>query len=525
MTSDTHLKKQKYAIIGTIIGLNAIVSITATIYKAQWYIFLIILALSSAVNSIHVILIILHTINKYCCSGNIPYLPMDIPKKRLLYVLPCYNESLDELRVSIESIYSQINISQHHKHLVIICDGKLGTHETLLKLFDASITKSTFIKNAYKTWQGDWCDVDIHEVFQVIPITIIIKEKNIGKRDSLTMIRRFLYDSQSIPKEAEWFSEWYTLRLKEALGDDFDYIIGTDADTILEPHCSVELLKVITNTNISENMVGVVGFVDIADSMSIWNPLICYQYAEYIVAQCLRRFSQSAITHKVNCLSGCVQIIRVCEATCGSHILGEFNRMPANDENILNHIMSYASEDRNHVCLMFSINPEVQTLQCRSAIAYTHVPANFGAFLRQRKRWNLGAICNDLLLIKNSNHPMWERLCASVNVLMFIFNMFIFIATVEFFMSIITNPSWLMLQISSLILLPLLYNVLIPYTTYQKTRALYYYVSLIIYYGFGSLISIVVYGYTLYKMDDLWWNAKTIGGLETLGELEWESLV
>ena len=189
-----------------------------------------------------------------------------------------------------------------------------------------------------------------------------------------------------------------------------------------------------------------------------YNPLVMYQYCEYLYAQCLKRKMQSEITNKVNCLSGCVQLIRVCNETCGREILELFNRLSSEDENIINHIRSYASEDRNHICLMFGLYPYVKTIQSPNAIAYTTVPDNLPALLRHRKRWCVGAMVNDLLLIVNSRHNKWERLNSFANVLVFNINIFIFVSTVQFIMAIIMHPSMLMLYLSIIIIIPLMYS-------------------------------------------------------------------
>ena len=73
-------------------------------------------------------------------------------------------------------------------------------------------------------------------------------------------------------------------------------------------------------------LVGVVGIVDIVKNW--YNPLVMYQYCEYLYAQFLKRKTQSVITNKVNCLSGCVQILKVCEENCGEIILSTFNYCP-----------------------------------------------------------------------------------------------------------------------------------------------------------------------------------------------------
>ena len=556
------IKKQKWSLIAAILGLNALVTSTSIIYKSEWYIFLIILALSSLINTIHVMLLLLYFGHSKIC-GNIEESTCDSnttsSSNRIIYVLPCYNETRLELQGTIESIQKQLNMGQHKLHLVIICDGKLGAHNELLYLFSSCITRTTYIKHAYKTWTNAWCSVDLYDGYtNGIQFTIIIKEKNYGKRDSLVLIRRFLYEYNNATLSSSMFSPLFISRFKESIninindsnnrhsdnsqyeGDfelpviesDFgesnttpdiltygtgtyslvDFIIGTDADTILHPNCASELLASLMNSVDSRNTIGAVGFVDIdMAQLKKWNPLVLYQYAEYIIAQCLRRFSQSVITKKVNCLSGCVQIIKVCEESCGEAILAAFNRLPAKNESIITHILSYASEDRNHISHMFRLSPWVKTVQARGAIVYTHVPDNMGAFMRQRKRWTLGATCNDLLLVRNRKHPLWERLCSGVNVLMYVFNVFIFIATIEFIISVVSRPSWLMLILSSIMIIPFTYNAVIPFTSYTNVDSiLVYYLSMMMYYVIGPLLSIMVYFYTLLKMDDFWWNAQTI---------------
>ena len=189
-----------------------------------------------------------------------------------------------------------------------------------------------------------------------------------------------------------------------------------------------ELLKTITNSD--DKTVGVVGFVDISNDCSRLSFFTLYQLGEYYFAQCLKRLQQSLITHKVNCLSGCVQVLKICEETCGDYILQKFNYLPSEKDNIFNHIRSYASEDRNHICIMMSEYPYVQTKQNLNAISYTKIPMSNQVFLSQRRRWNLGAICNDMLLATKPEIILYERISAIVNLITYITTPFIFIATI-----------------------------------------------------------------------------------------------
>ena len=648
MSLSLSIRQQKYAIITILLSLNTILSVLSIIYSQYWYIFIGILGLASFVNSINVILIIFYNIYNFlyknikCINGRTSIESTKIdpstdpssnssinPFSKYIYVLPCYNETEDELRNTIESINKQIKVSKYHKLLVIICDGKIPsgkdkecmkTNEILTEIiFKDYITYSKTFENGYKTWSNDWNDLEVHtgtmhstKNMNSINFIILIKPYNLGKRDSLTLVRRMsqyyneskkikqteqdkqdynmieyysyfspelidftdnifdidniMYDEietlpptskipeniitqpiikippppTSLPPETSPISSISHLSSKEETlhntvknNRNVDYIIGTDADTILDTNCSIELIKSIESA--CNDTVGVVGFVDIVKT---WNPLVIYQYCEYLYAQCLKRKAQSIITNKVSCLSGCVQLIRVCNETCGNMILDNFNRLPNKNESILNHIRSYASEDRNHICLMFEMYPYVKTIQTMKAISYTHVPDTIMKFIRQRKRWCAGASSNDLLIVFNNKHNKWERIQSMINVLIFIFTIFVFISTVNFIISIVKYSSLLMLQLATIMLIPALYSLLIPIMIYNdglskdnvykyrlnnkisntskqivKSKLfniMYYYVGFLIYYIFGSFLNLAVYFNTFYYLDDLNWNSKKI---------------
>jgi chitin synthase len=79
---------------------------------------------------------------------------------------------------------------------------------------------------------------------------------------------------------------------------------------------------------------------------------------------------------------------------------------------------------------MHSIYPYARTVQTLSAIAYTNIPKSLRIFLSQRRRWSLGAITNDLLLLFSPNINIFERIASFVNVFTFTVVPFIFVATI-----------------------------------------------------------------------------------------------
>ena len=281
-------------------------------------------------------------------------------------------------------------------------------------------------------------------------------------------------------------------------------MIGTDADTEFTYECSYQLINGIEKEN---DIYGCVGFVDVSPRMNRWSPYVLYQSAEYTVAQCMRRLAQSEITKKVNCLSGCNQILRVCDETCGAAILQRFNYLP-HASDILSQIRSYASEDRNHVCLMQSMYPYVKTTQTLMATAYTNVPTSVPVFLSQRRRWNLGATVNDIFLIHAPGINIFERISAFVSVVTFCLSPFINVATVIFIKNIIASPTWLMLYLSIFILLPLAYSLLIPVFIIPVSfrKALYYYLARVFLLLTNPIINTVTFVYSIGYMDDVSWG-------------------
>ena len=183
-----------------------------------------------------------------------------------------------------------------------------------------------------------------------------------------------------------------------------------------------------------------------------------------------------------------------------------FNHKPTLTQNIFHQILKYSSEDRNHVTIMFQLYPNIYTAQSLNSIVYTNVPIKLKYYLSQRKRWNLGAISNDFLLLFNKRHNLIERIQSFINILIQLITPFIFIATIEFGISIIKNPSLLMLYLSIFMIIPIIYNLLIPFIKYKKIKKIYYYPSYLIYLTCSPFLSIMTYLYTIFNMDNFSWN-------------------
>lgn len=527
------IKQEKYLIILLLFSINILLSTTSLIYTKEWYIYLFLLAFASTINAFSCLLIIGNHFLFSAIKNNNDTNPTEqlilqknrTSPKNYLYVVPCYNESKEELMGTIKSLLLQRRDPGDKRSLLIVCDGRGITGQGSEESTDIILKKILKVDSVsweyylYKTWDNTLNCIIIYkgiliEGIEEIPFILFIKNKNYGKRDSLVLARKCCHqynlaliekkytNSEDIPLIETMTNHFNAIYNNEKI----DYIIGIDADTIFDYNCSYELIRGIEKET---GVYGCVGFVEVSPQMKMFSFFVLYQYAEYIFAQCLRRYTQSKITKKVNCLSGCVQILRIAEETCGEKILKVFNYLPPENDSIFNHIRSYASEDRNHVCHMLSLYPYVKTTQNVKAIAYTKVPKSISVFMSQRRRWCLGSTTNDMLLVYLPGINFFERISSFVNVMTFSISPFIFISTIVFIKSIIENPTPLMLYLSSIILVPfthafIIVPVFIKRFTFQET--LYYYLSLLCFFGFGSIVNLFIYFYSLMCMDVIKWG-------------------
>lgn len=543
-----HFANQKIKIIIFLLIINFILSFATIYYENYWYIFIIILALSTFMNSIYAISLWLYILKKKEIKC------IDNSKKNLAILVPVYNESEDEIMKTLNSIYNQKELS-NNKILFIICDGNKKTSDVLLKMLNNNISEKHFLNRAYRSWNNKLENIEINLGFiNGMNFCIITKEKNIGKRDTLCLIRRilFYYNNKTIQNNVyqdkinNLFSKEFIniiicfmnrcfinneinldilindndndiidnnidnsiIIIDDNINTNIDYIYGTDADTELDEYCIKNLLDDISNCD--DNTIAIVGLVDVNISEIKFNLLKMIQYAEYMIAQCLRRNFQSNFTKKVNCLSGCNQLIRICEETCGEEIMEQFNMKPTPKQNIFHQVLKYSSEDRNHITLMFQLYPYIKTIQSLKSIVYTNVPLNLKIYLSQRKRWSLGSFTNDILLLFNINHNKLERFQSLINIIIHLITPFITVATIQFVINVIKNPNMLMLYLSIIMIIPFCYNLTIPYIKLDNINKKYYYMCYLLYLLFSPILSIITFLYTLINLDNFSWNIYNI---------------
>jgi chitin synthase len=424
---------------------NAFCIFATWFWPRYYYILLPFITATVALNVIMVVSVMIRsTWNKFRPEETItPASP-----ESMVLLIPCYNETKEELYRSLESLVAQRKIDNHKQAIIIVCDGKArgpgmekSTADYLLEDILTDKVERRRIPGAYTAWDQQPMDIVIQRgKYQGVPYLCIIKQQNQGKRDSLIVVRSFLYnfnrrgESPSTVFSPGFFDTMCSFIADDGGMDEVVHLVGMDADTVFDDDCIYELLE----QSRYPHTVGVCGYVAVDWKDSNWNLWRLYQSAEYTIAQCLRRLHQSMVTHKVSCLPGCCQLLKVCEETCGDHVLLElFGYCPVESDNLLKQIRATASEDRNHVCHMLSARPKSQTRQALKAKAFTDVPNTWSVFLSQRRRWTLGATSNDLLLAFAHGVQWFERILALVNVITWVLNPFIIASLASFIFAIL----------------------------------------------------------------------------------------
>lgn len=283
----------------------------------------------------------------------------------LAYVVPCYNESKAEVMATVESLHSQTKLDQHRKLLIVFCDGhvkgageSMTTADMLLEdLFapskDCTVARQQRFESAYRSWTGVQVSVTCQwGEYKGLPYLVINKDINRGKRDTLIALRSLLYAyNRARPAEETIFSaEFLSTFGQDIAGADvrqFDFIVGTDADTTFSAEATANLIAKVRE---EPNTVGVSGVIRVAFRHgTAWRFWSLYQNAEYLRAQALRRTHQSEVTHKVTCLPGACQILKVADETCGDKICRDtFGYYPTQQDSLAKAIRAFAGEDRNH---------------------------------------------------------------------------------------------------------------------------------------------------------------------------------
>ncbi|KAF1733499.1 Chitin synthase 6 [Beauveria bassiana] len=532
--SKTLLRMQKWGLITGLVIINGTLIYSALKFWRVYYLFIVLLSSNTVLQVLMIVCIIGTWIWKnILCGWRKPKKETTVPDEpeKLVLLLPCYNETPEELSRSLDSLVEQENLDSHPRLILIVVDGNVrgpGMTKTTQRYLLEDILEPgprRVFANGYRARDGLLMPVKVQTgTYRGIPYILVGKKYNQGKRDSLCFARSLLYhyhyhdrlrttadNAVTTMFHNDLFAHLGTALLQRGLCT-VDYLVGMDADTVFDRRCVWEMLRAVRAAD-QRVVVGVCGHVCVdfgAHSFGLWS---LYQSVEYAQTQGLRRVFQSRVTGKVSCLPGCCQLLRVDEATFGDAVLRRrFGYCPKPNDVMTRHIMGSYSEDSIHASIIFSLFPDKQTAQALRAKAYTMVPQGWRVFLSQRKRWALGSISNEFVMIFRPCILWVERLQSVVAVLTWAITPFIVAALAEMIMllvkhgrEVIQDPVFISLL--SLLWVRYLYSFCIGFWLPQSNlERIQYFVGFFIHFFTSPFINIIILVYSLMHSDDVQWG-------------------
>ncbi|KAM4057281.1 chitin synthase domain-containing protein [Hirsutella rhossiliensis] len=391
------LRLQKWSLIVGLALLNGALIYVSLRFWQVYYLSVVLLSTNTALQAFMIVCIAGHflfTRTLRVCrrrrerrgAGARPTAP-----EKLVLLLPCYNETREELTRSLDSLVAQNGLDIHPRVILVVVDGNVrgpGMDKTTQAYLTEDVLErgeEKMFENGYRARDGLLMPVKTQTGrYKGVPYILMAKRYRQGKRDSLCAARSLLFHFRQRTQNAvTMFSnelfDYVCQTLVQNGVDQVDYLVGMDADTVFDEHCVAEMMRAIRRR---PQLVGVCGHVCVdyaGRNFGLWS---LYQSVEYSQTQGLRRMFQSRITGKVNCLPGCCQLLRVQEATFGDAVLRErFGYCPKPNDVLTKQIMGSYSEDSIHASLIFSLHPDRQTAQALGAKAFTVVPQSWRVFL------------------------------------------------------------------------------------------------------------------------------------------------
>jgi len=419
-TSNQVFYLKKWSYISFVLFLNA-AGCALVYYTSNLQDILYIILVMKSKDIIMALMFPINMLIKACFSVKTPIVSLETPNtssNRILAFVPTYKESKEQIRRTVNSLISQSN---ENVVLFVVSDG----HDDNTFLFDD--VKYTH-NSSYVSWNGQDVDVAVsYGLYNGAKIVVLHKNKNMGKKDSIILCHEMF---NMMNKEFVLSTE-----IKNSIKEhfditQFDYIFGTDADTIVSDNTFSFLIESIN----SRNAIASCGILnpDKSHGSFAWNHL---QNFQYMYGQYMRRTNEDVFS-QVLCLPGCVSMFKVDE--CINNALRLYSETP-DPKCLVTSCVQHVGTDRRLTSLLVSSNATNRIVLDTRVHAYTCVPDNISLFLKQRTRWCQNMYFNTLLNIVAPNVNLLLRFFNAIDFLRLTFVYFRFFNTTYFIFLLASN--------------------------------------------------------------------------------------
>ena len=490
-TTDNVFYLKKWAFIAFIFLINALGCILVYYTSNLQVIIYIILALKSK----DILMALSFPINMIIQSYRHHHRTQSIEAPRtvqpfIVAFVPTFKESPSQVSRTIDSI---VNQCKNENTIVFLVSD--GLNDNMHLIDDVKYTHDI----SYTSWTEETIQASVTYGFHNgAKIIILQKSKNVGKKDSIILC----HDIFDITNSNANIRSEIQANIKSVFDiAEFEYIFGTDADTIVSDNTFDYLVESIE----TRNAVASCGILnpDKSQGSMFWNHL---QNFQYMYGQYMRRTNED-LFNQVLCLPGCVSMFKI-----DGHLskANEEYRKNTDPKSLVASCVSYVGTDRRITSLLVSTCAKTRIVLDTRVQAYTCVPSSVGSYLSQRKRWCQNMYFNTLVNIVSPNVNFVLRFYSLVDFLRLtlsyfrLFNTlyFIFLLTSLYSPSDILNIIPFIVILSYPILMFLIYSLINPHLRRQYISLV---LSMICNKVFTFMSTIVIFTSMLFNIGNKTW--------------------
>ena len=384
--SNTVFYVKKWTYILFLVSLNVVGCVFVYYFRSLNVLVYVILALKSK-DLITSVVFLFNMIYKHLFTNlEIPQLTVTDEIKRIVALVPVYNETIEQLTKTVDSILNS-NVTPNYTMPCIVVDGLENNY---LEIFDELIVSKKDLY--YKNWFGS--DVSTNVFYgkrRDCHVMMIQKATRVGKKDTIILVNDIFNRKRSnITSLNKNFRQDVNQDILNIFGiSGFDYLFSTDADTIIDNNtinCLADSIK--TKTAIA--VCGVVN-VDKSSGSWFWNNL---QNFQYLYGQYTRRTTED-LFGQVLCLPGCISMFRLCNRS--SYAQKMYSEIPEKSD-LVGSSVQYVGTDRRYTgSLIYNTNATISMdTRCH---AYTVPPQSLKSYISQRRRWSQNTYFNTMINI------------------------------------------------------------------------------------------------------------------------------
>lgn len=322
----------------------------------------------------------------------IPRMDDEANSEGIVLMMPCFTEGLASLTQTIASI-TESDLGGMRPHLVIVSDGRVVGKGNNGQTCEQIILDLLGRNRSSLYYREEFTDFTLHRgVFNHVPIYLLCKHENKGKRDSQLMMLEFVRRMRGI-----------------------DYVFMTDADSYFNRYAIRRLVACLRADRRVAAACGEIRVSNTSDSC-----IASAQAFEYFVSQFHSRVAESHLD-QVTCLPGAFVAFR-------RDIFNDaVKRAYATEPKSLHTAQLLTiGEDRYLSSLIMKHFVRMTCLFVADAILHTNAPSTFSVLRSQRRRWGMSALHNMVDNVLMSNVYWGTRLMLGYNIVMNMFQPSIF---------------------------------------------------------------------------------------------------